>query len=76
MGRTVTPGWRNGIRRNVRPRCRSASGSVRNSPKHQSAHTARLAHTFCPVTTQSSPSRTAFERMAARSLPASGSLHA
>ena len=45
-------------------------------PKHQSAHTARLAQIFWPLMTQSSPSRAALERIAAMSQPALGSLHA
>ena len=59
----------------MRPRCRSASGSVRNSPKHHSANAPRDAHVFCPESTQppSVSERRARLRMPARSLPASGS---
>ncbi len=47
-------------------------------PKHQSAHTARDAQIFCPLSTHSAPSSlsTPVERMAARSEPALGSLQA
>ena len=51
-----------------------ASGSVRASRIPQSATSAPEVHTFCPVTTHSSPSRTPRVRREARSLPASGSL--
>ncbi len=57
-------------------RCRAvsvASGSVRASSRHQSACRPPLAHTFWPLTTNSSPSRRAVVRSAARSEPASGS---
>ena len=55
------------------PWCRLESGSVRASRMAQSAVAAPLVHTFCPVTTHSSPSRTARVRRLARSDPASGS---
>ena len=47
-------------------------------PKHQSAHTARDAQIFWPLSTHSVPSslNRPVERMAARSEPAFGSLHA
>ncbi len=79
MGRTVTPGLSMGTRKYVRPRWRWASGSVRNSPKIQWAKAPREHHVFCPLSTHASPSpvdRTVARlRMAARSLPASGSDH-
>ena len=52
---------------------RSASGSVRQSTKIQSACCPRVVHAFWPLITQSSPSRTALVRSEARSEPASGS---
>lgn len=48
-------------------------GSVRAGRMAQSADAAPLVHTFCPVTTQPSPSRSARVRRLARSDPASGS---
>ena len=51
MGRTVTPGVSIFTRKYVRPRCRSASGSERNSPKIQSAKAPREHHVFCPLST-------------------------
>ena len=56
IGRTVTPGESSGTRMNVSPRWRSDSGSVRKIPKHQSAHTARDAQIFWPLSTHSVPS--------------------
>lgn len=55
---------------------RCDSGSVRKMPKHQSAHSARLARIFWPFRIQWSPSRVALEGIASRSLPALGWLHA
>ena len=57
------------------PRWRSASGSVRKRPKHQSAKAPREHQVFCPSRIQPSPpgARRARLRSAARSLPASGS---
>jgi hypothetical protein len=51
IGRTVTPSAFSGTRMKVRPRWRSEAGSVRNMPKHQSAHTARVDQVFWPLIT-------------------------
>ena len=55
------------------PACFLASGSVRASTKIQSAYCPSVVQVFCPLTIQSSPSRTAVVRSPARSEPASGS---
>ena len=55
------------------PRCFSTSGSVRASRIPSEAMWAKLVHTFWPVTTHSSPSRTALVDRPARSDPAPGS---
>ena len=55
------------------PWWRTEAGSVRASRMAQSDATAPLVHTFCPVTTHASPSRSARVRRLARSDPASGS---
>ena len=55
------------------PRCFLASGSVRTRQKIQSPYWPRVVQVFWPLTTQSSPSRTAVVRSEARSEPASGS---
>src|ERR687894_275763 len=55
------------------PWWRREPGSVRAKRMAQSAATAPLVHTFWPVITQSSPSRSARVRRLARSEPASGS---
>ncbi len=57
----------------MRPLCLGASGSVRATSMHHLAYWAALVHTFCPVTTQWSPSLTARVLRLARSEPASGS---
>ncbi len=41
----------------MRPLCLGASGSVRATSMHHLAWCANVVHTFCPVTTHSSPSR-------------------
>jgi hypothetical protein len=70
----VTPGESIGNSRNEIPRCFfSAVGSVRTRQKIQSAYWPSVVHVFWPLTTQSSPSRTAVVRREARSEPASGS---
>ncbi len=51
----------------------SALGSVRTRVKIQSPNCPSVVHVFCPLTTYSSPSRTAVVRRDARSEPASGS---
>src|SRR5437899_6804053 len=73
-GLTSMPGWCIGTNRNERPLCLGASGSVRQTAKIQWAWWASVVQTFCPVTTHSSPSRTARVFTLARSEPASGSL--
>ena len=55
------------------PRCGAASGSVRASRMPRSATRPFEHHTFWPVTTQPSPSRSARVCSDARSEPASGS---
>ncbi len=73
-GRTVTPSASSGNIRYVSPRCgRSASGSLRNSPKARSAKAARDDQAFWPLSSQPPSVRTAVERSEARSEPDSGS---
>ena len=55
------------------PWCLGASGSVRATSMHHLAWWASVVHTFWPVTTHSSPSRTARVFSEARSEPDSGS---
>ena len=55
------------------PACFFTSGSVRTSVKIQSPCWPSVVQVFWPLTTQSSPSRTAVVRRLARSEPASGS---
>ena len=73
MGRTVTPGLVMSMSRKEMPCCFFAAGSVRTRQKIQSAYWANVVQVFCPLTTYSSPSRTAEVFSEARSLPASGS---
>ena len=73
MGRIVTPGASIGHTKYEMPRCFSTSGSVRASRIPNAATWAKLVHTFWPVTTHSSPSRTARVDSPARSEPAPGS---
>ena len=73
-GRASIPGDRMSTTRQEMPRCLGTSGSVRTKSAHQSARWPFDVHVFCPVTTKSSPSRTARVRSDARSEPASGSL--
>ena len=56
------------------PLCFGASGSVRTKVRITSASWAPEVHTFWPLTTKRSPSRSARVRSPARSEPASGSL--
>ena len=56
------------------PLCFGASGLVRTNVRRTSESWAPEVHTFCPLTTKSSPSRTAVVRRPARSEPAPGSL--
>src|SRR5204863_89494 len=72
-GRQVMPGVRMSTTRQLMPACFGASGPVRTRSRHQSAKCALLDHTFCPLTTQWSPSRRARQRSEARSEPAFGS---
>ena len=55
------------------PACLGTSGSVRTSSSHQFARWPNVFHTFCPLTTNVSPSSTARVRSEARSDPALGS---
>ena len=74
IGRSVTPGVSIGKTSSEMPRCFfSALGSVRHRQKIQSACWPSVVQVFWPLTTQSSPSRTAVVRRLARSEPASGS---
>ena len=73
IGRTETPGDSMSISRKLIPLCFAASGSVRTRRNIQSALSAYDVQTFCPLTTKTSPSRTARVRSEARSDPAPGS---
>ena len=73
-GRISIPGVDMSTNKKVMPLCLGASGSVRTRTKLQSQNCAELFHTFCPLTMNSSPSRSARVASAARSLPAPGSL--
>ena len=68
------PAVRMSMTRALMPLCLGASGSVRTKHRHKSAWWAPDVHTFWPLTTKWSPSRTAFVERPARSLPAPGSL--
>ena len=74
LGRMVTPGECRSTISTLMPACFFASGSVRTASHMYSALSPPVDHSFWPLTTQSSPSRTARVRSAARSEPASGSL--
>ena len=58
----------------LKPLCLGTSQSVRAISSAYSDVVAPDVHTFWPLTTHSSPSRTAVVRTAARSDPAPGSL--
>jgi hypothetical protein len=73
-GRHTTPGRSVGMISTLMPLCFGASGSVRTNVSSQSASCAPEVHTFWPLTTKWSPSRTARVRSDARSDPALGSL--
>ena len=73
IGRTSTPGVVMSMRSIEMPACFFTSGSVRTRVKIQSPCWPRVVQVFWPLTTQSSPSRTAVVRRLARSEPASGS---
>lgn len=72
-GRTVTPGACMSTTNMVMPACLDRSGSVRASSAPKSANWALVVHTFCPLSTQPSPSRTALVCRLATSEPAPGS---
>ena len=74
-GRTSMPGVRMSTMKYVMPLCLGTDGSVRQIRMPKSACCAEEFQTFCPLTTHSSPSRTARVPRVARSLPASGSLN-
>ena len=69
-GRISTPGTSIGHTKYEMPRCLGASGSVRASRIPNLAMWAKLVHTFWPLITHSSPSRTARVVSDARSEPA------
>ena len=50
-GRTTSPGASVGTMKHDMARCVGASGSVRTSRMHQSAHFASDVHTFWPLIT-------------------------
>ena len=72
-GRISTPGARMSTTKPVRPLCLGRSGSVRAMISPMSLYWAPDVHTFWPVITHSSPSRSALVCRLARSLPAPGS---
>ena len=74
-GRTSMPGVDMSTSRKVMPWCLGTSGLVRVSSMPQLQNCAAEFQTFCPVTTNSSPSRTARVARLARSDPAPGSLN-
>ena len=74
IGRTVTPGASMVQTKYEMPRCLGASGSVRAMRIPKRASWASEVQIFWPVTTHSSPSRTARVVSDARSEPAPGSL--
>ncbi len=73
-GARSTPGVSVGITSALIPLCLGASGSVRTNARMTSASCAPDVHTFCPLTTNWSPSSTARVDSPARSDPAPGSL--
>ena len=72
-GRMSIPGCTVSITKNEMPLCLGLSGSVRTTRIPRSECWAPELHTFWPLTTHSSPSRSAFVCRPARSLPAPGS---
>ena len=72
-GRTSIPGRSIGQRKNEMPSCLRASGSVRAIRMPQLLTRPPEHHTFCPLTTKRSPSRSARVASDPRSLPAPGS---
>ena len=75
IGRGSTPGVAKSTKKKVIPLCLGALASVRASRIPQSDRWAEEFHTFCPFTTNSSPSRSARVARLARSDPAPGSLN-
>ncbi len=73
-GVTLMPSWSMGTTNMVRPLCLATSVLVRARRKTYWLSWARVVNIFWPLTTHSSPSRTALVAHAATSLPASGSL--
>ena len=73
IGRMSTPSCFIGHQKNEIPRCLGASQSVRAMSMPKSAFLALEVHTFWPLTTHSSPSRSALVCSPARSDPAPGS---
>ena len=74
-GRTSIPGVCMSTTKYVMPLWASAVGSVRARRMPYRATCASVVHTFWPLTTNSSPSRSARVVSDARSLPAPGSLN-
>ncbi len=74
-GRTSTPGLSMATMMNVMPWCLGTSGLLRMRSMPQLQNCAAEFQTFWPVTTNSSPSRTALQARLARSEPAPGSLN-
>src|SRR5206468_902003 len=72
MRRVSMPGDFIDRKKNVSPLCLPACGSLRATRMAQSAQCAPEVQIFWPLTTQSSPSRTARVRRPARSEPAPG----
>ena len=70
---TEMPGVSIGIRNMLMPACLATVLSVRSRANIQVASLARVVQIFWPLTTHSSPSRTASVRKLARSEPAPGS---
>jgi hypothetical protein len=70
---TSIPGWWIGSMKTVRPRCLGTSQLVRARHSAQSDHQAPVVQTLEPLTTHSSPSRTAVVRAPATSDPPLGS---
>ena len=70
---TSTFGWWIGSMNTVRPRCLGTSQLVRARHSPQSDHHAPVVHTFEPLSTHWSPSRTAVVRAPATSDPPLGS---
>ena len=73
IGCTVIPGASMSTRINEMPACGLTIGSVRARKNIRVACCANVTHTFSPLTTYASPSRTADVRSDARSEPAFGS---